>query len=185
MVELRRWSGDGGASVVDVNLWKLMGDFNLHGITAPEEYGGLGLGYFLRLLILHVRNRTAAQKEKYLPKFTRTKKMLNDYNSIRYEEIKEKSCDIGLACPRASTLPTPPHAQTNTPVCLRPYECNEKKTVFRSEKGGKPNHFHSHFRWKAVRDTRPTIIFLRQTLWLYTLLQGKWNRSIGHWTLVT
>ncbi|PWA49078.1 isovaleryl-CoA dehydrogenase [Artemisia annua] len=70
----------------DVNLWKLMGDFNLHGITAP------GLGYLYHCLALEeisrasasvglsfgahsnlcinqlVRNGTAAQKEKYLPK---------------------------------------------------------------------------------------------------------------------
>ncbi|KAJ0771691.1 2-methylacyl-CoA dehydrogenase [Helianthus annuus] len=76
----------------EVNLWKLMGDFNLHGITAPEEYGGLGLGYVYHCLAMEeisrasgsvglsfgahsnlcinqlVRNGTAAQKEKYLPK---------------------------------------------------------------------------------------------------------------------
>ncbi|MFS7956692.1 putative isovaleryl-CoA dehydrogenase [Helianthus anomalus] len=76
----------------EVNLWKLMGDFNLHGITAPEEYGGLGLGYVYHCLAMEeisrasgsvglsfgahsnlcinqlVRNGNAAQKEKYLPK---------------------------------------------------------------------------------------------------------------------
>lgn len=76
----------------DVNLWKLMGDFNLHGITAPEEYGGLGLGYLYHCIALEeisrasgsvglsygahsnlcinqlVRNGTPAQKQKYLPK---------------------------------------------------------------------------------------------------------------------
>ncbi|KAJ6846607.1 isovaleryl-CoA dehydrogenase, mitochondrial [Iris pallida] len=76
----------------DVNLWKLMGDFNLHGITAPEEYGGLGLGYLYHCIAMEeisrasgavglsygahsnlcinqlVRHGTAAQKEKYLPK---------------------------------------------------------------------------------------------------------------------
>ncbi|CAH2065244.1 unnamed protein product [Thlaspi arvense] len=36
----------------DVNLWKLMGDFNLHGITAPEEYGGLGLGYLYHCIAM-------------------------------------------------------------------------------------------------------------------------------------
>lgn len=76
----------------DVNLWKLMGDFNLHGITAPEEYGGLGLGYLYHCMAMEeisrasgsvglsygahsnlcinqlVRNGNAAQKQKYLPK---------------------------------------------------------------------------------------------------------------------
>ncbi|XP_024026353.1 isovaleryl-CoA dehydrogenase, mitochondrial isoform X1 [Morus notabilis] len=76
----------------DVNLWKLMGEFNLHGITAPEEYGGLGLGYLYHCIALEevsrasgsvglsygahsnlcinqlVRNGNAAQKQKYLPK---------------------------------------------------------------------------------------------------------------------
>jgi hypothetical protein len=27
----------------DVDLWRLMGDFNLHGLTASEEYGWMGL----------------------------------------------------------------------------------------------------------------------------------------------
>ncbi|KMT02092.1 hypothetical protein BVRB_9g208200 [Beta vulgaris subsp. vulgaris] len=76
----------------DVNLWKLMGDFNLHGITAPEEYGGLGLGYLYHCIAMEeisrasgsvglsygahsnlcinqlVRNGNPAQKQKYLPK---------------------------------------------------------------------------------------------------------------------
>ncbi|KAL6506316.1 hypothetical protein OROGR_024497 [Orobanche gracilis] len=60
----------------EVNLWKLMGDFNLHGITAPEEYGGLGLGYLYHCIAMEeisrasgsVRNGTPAQKQKFLPK---------------------------------------------------------------------------------------------------------------------
>ncbi|XP_059314662.1 isovaleryl-CoA dehydrogenase, mitochondrial [Lycium ferocissimum] len=76
----------------DVNLWKLMGDFNLHGITVPEEYGGLGLGYLYHCIAMEeisrasgsvglsygahtnlcinqlVRNGTHEQKQKYLPK---------------------------------------------------------------------------------------------------------------------
>eukprot|EP00262_Sarcandra_glabra_P020360 TRINITY_DN8065_c0_g1_i2.p1 TRINITY_DN8065_c0_g1~~TRINITY_DN8065_c0_g1_i2.p1 ORF type:complete len:410 (+),score=72.20 TRINITY_DN8065_c0_g1_i2:124-1353(+) len=76
----------------DVNLWKLMGDFNLHGITAPEEYGGLGLGYLYHCIAMEeisrasgsvglsygahsnlcinqlVRHGSPAQKQKYLPK---------------------------------------------------------------------------------------------------------------------
>ncbi|KAF9587994.1 hypothetical protein IFM89_006873 [Coptis chinensis] len=76
----------------EVNLWKLMGDFNLHGITVPEEYGGLGLGYLYHCIAMEeisrasgsvglsygahsnlcvnqlVRHGTPAQKQKYLPK---------------------------------------------------------------------------------------------------------------------
>lgn len=76
----------------EVNLWKLMGDFNLHGITAPAEYGGLELGYLYHCIAMEeisrasgsvalsygahsnlcinqlVRNANAAQKKKYLPK---------------------------------------------------------------------------------------------------------------------
>ncbi|KAL6566709.1 hypothetical protein OROMI_015113 [Orobanche minor] len=60
----------------EANLWKLMGDFNLHGITAPEEYGGLGLGYLYHCIAMEeisrasgsVRSGTPAQKQKFLPK---------------------------------------------------------------------------------------------------------------------
>ncbi|KAJ8751591.1 hypothetical protein K2173_016840 [Erythroxylum novogranatense] len=76
----------------EVNLWKLMGNFNLLGITAPEEYGGLGLGYLYHCIAMEeisrasasvalsygahsnlcvnqlVRNGSPAQKQKYLPK---------------------------------------------------------------------------------------------------------------------
>nr|GEZ55330.1 isovaleryl-CoA dehydrogenase, mitochondrial-like [Tanacetum cinerariifolium] len=76
----------------DVNLWKLMGDFNLHGLTAPAEYGGLDVGYLYHCMAMEeisrasasvglsygvhsnvcinqlVRHGNAAQKEKYLPK---------------------------------------------------------------------------------------------------------------------
>ncbi|PIA38600.1 hypothetical protein AQUCO_02700073v1 [Aquilegia coerulea] len=76
----------------EVNLWKLMGDFNLHGITAPEDYGGLGLGYLYHCIAMEeisrasgsvglsygahsnlcinqlVRHGNPAQKQKYLPK---------------------------------------------------------------------------------------------------------------------
>ncbi|KAL3618615.1 hypothetical protein CASFOL_037697 [Castilleja foliolosa] len=76
----------------EVNLWKMMGEFNLHGITAPEEYGGLGLGYLYHCIAMEeisrasgsvglsygahsnlcinqlVRNGTPAQKQKFLPK---------------------------------------------------------------------------------------------------------------------
>lgn len=76
----------------EVNLWKLMGDFGLHGITVPEKYGGLGLGYLEHCIAMEeisrasgsvglsygahsnlcinqlVRNGTPTQKQKYLPK---------------------------------------------------------------------------------------------------------------------
>ncbi|KAG4967322.1 hypothetical protein JHK87_032973 [Glycine soja] len=76
----------------EVNLWKSMGEFNLLGITAPEEYGGLGLGYLYHCIAMEeisrasgsvglsygahsnlcinqlVRNGSPVQKEKYLPK---------------------------------------------------------------------------------------------------------------------
>ncbi|KAK8946470.1 hypothetical protein KSP39_PZI007245 [Platanthera zijinensis] len=76
----------------DLNLWKLMGNFNLHGITSPEEYGGLGLGYLYHCIAMEeisrasgsiglsygahsnlcinqlVRNGNPTQKQKYLPK---------------------------------------------------------------------------------------------------------------------
>ncbi|KAL6003361.1 hypothetical protein ACLOJK_023584, partial [Asimina triloba] len=76
----------------DVNLWKLMGDFNLLGVTAPEEYGGMGLGYLYHCIAMEeisrasgsvglsygahsnlcinqlARHASTSQKQKYLPK---------------------------------------------------------------------------------------------------------------------
>lgn len=76
----------------DVNLWHELGNFGLLGITAPQEYGGLGMGYTEHCIAMEelsrasgsvalsygahsnlcvnqlVRNANAAQKEKYLPK---------------------------------------------------------------------------------------------------------------------
>ncbi|KAI3849892.1 hypothetical protein MKW98_026806 [Papaver atlanticum] len=68
----------------EVNLWKLMGEFNLHGITAPEEYGGLGLGYLYHCIAMEEISRASGSvglsygahsnlcinqlKKKYLPK---------------------------------------------------------------------------------------------------------------------
>ncbi|XP_052114780.1 isovaleryl-CoA dehydrogenase, mitochondrial-like isoform X2 [Arachis duranensis] len=70
---------------------KSMGEFNLHGITAPEEYGGLGLGYLYHCIAMEeisrasgsvglsygahsnlcinqlMRNGNPDQKQKYLP----------------------------------------------------------------------------------------------------------------------
>ncbi len=75
-----------------MDLWKKMGDLGILGVTAPAEYGGLGLGYFEHCIIIEemsrasgsvalsygahsnlcvnqiVRNGNAAQKAKYLPK---------------------------------------------------------------------------------------------------------------------
>ncbi|CAD6273115.1 unnamed protein product [Miscanthus lutarioriparius] len=76
----------------EVDLWRLMGDFNLHGLTAPEEYGGMGLGYMYHCIAMEeitrasgavglsygahsnlcinqlVRHGNPEQKLKYLPK---------------------------------------------------------------------------------------------------------------------
>lgn len=73
-------------------LWAKMGEMGFLGVTAPEEYGGLGLGYLDHCLVMEelsrasgavalsygahtnlcinqlVKNGTKAQKEKYLPK---------------------------------------------------------------------------------------------------------------------
>jgi len=74
------------------DLWPEMGALGLHGITAPEEYGGLGLGYLCHCVAMEevsrasasvglsygahsnlcvnqiVRNGNAEQKRRYLPK---------------------------------------------------------------------------------------------------------------------
>ncbi len=74
------------------DLWPMMGDLGLLGITAPEEYGGTGLGYLENSIVMEeisrgsasvglsygvhanlsinqlCRNGSDAQKSKYLPK---------------------------------------------------------------------------------------------------------------------
>ena len=74
------------------DLWPKMGALGLHGITAPEDFGGLGLGYLEHCVAIEevsrgsasvglsygahsnlcinqiVRNGTEAQKARYLPK---------------------------------------------------------------------------------------------------------------------
>ncbi|KAL9997651.1 putative isovaleryl-CoA dehydrogenase [Helianthus debilis subsp. tardiflorus] len=102
----------------EVNLWKLMGDFNLHGITAPEEYGGLGLGYLYHCIAMEeisrasgsvglsfgahsnlcinqlVRNGSAAQKEKYLPKLIRGEHV----GALAMSEPNAGSDVVGMKC---------------------------------------------------------------------------------------
>src|ERR1700728_5454048 len=75
-----------------LDLWPRMGELGLHGITAPEEYGGLGLGYIEHCVAMEevsrasgsvglsygahsnlcvnqiVRNGNDEQKARYLPK---------------------------------------------------------------------------------------------------------------------
>lgn len=74
------------------DLWPKLGELGLHGITVPEQYGGLGLGYFEHVLCMEALSRASAsvalsygahsnlcinqiakngsdkQKEQYLPK---------------------------------------------------------------------------------------------------------------------
>ena len=74
------------------DLWPKMGALGLHGVTAPEEYGGLGLGYLEHCVAIEevsrasasvglsygahsnlcinqlTRNGNDAQKARYLPK---------------------------------------------------------------------------------------------------------------------
>lgn len=75
-----------------MDMWKKFGTMGLLGITAPPEYGGLGLGYLEHTFVMEeisrasgsvalsygahsnlcvnqiVRNGNEAQKKKYLPK---------------------------------------------------------------------------------------------------------------------
>ncbi|KAK9787632.1 hypothetical protein WJX73_009241 [Symbiochloris irregularis] len=75
----------------DVNLWTAIGEFGLHGVTVPERYGGLDLGYRYHCIAMEeisrssgavglsygahsnlcinqiARNGTDAQKDEYLP----------------------------------------------------------------------------------------------------------------------
>lgn len=74
-----------------LELWEAMGDLGLHGITVPEEFGGLGMGYVAHCVAIEeisrasasiglsygahsnlcvnqiTRNGSDAQKAKYLP----------------------------------------------------------------------------------------------------------------------
>ena len=74
------------------DLWKKLGDLGLHGMTAPEEYGGANMGYLAHIVALEEisrasasvglsygahsnlcvnqirRNGSEVQRQKYLPK---------------------------------------------------------------------------------------------------------------------
>ena len=43
----------------EVNLWREMGDMGLHGITVPEEFGGLGLGYLEHCVAMEELSRAS------------------------------------------------------------------------------------------------------------------------------
>lgn len=73
-------------------MWRKLGDLGVLGMTAPEEYGGVNMGYFAHCLVMEeisrasgsvalsygahsnlcvnqiVRNGNADQRAKYLPK---------------------------------------------------------------------------------------------------------------------
>ena len=75
-----------------MDLWRKMGDLGLHGITVPEEYGGVNMGYMAHMIAMEEisrasasvalsygahsnlcvnqikRNGSEAQKQKFLPK---------------------------------------------------------------------------------------------------------------------
>ncbi|MBP2279295.1 isovaleryl-CoA dehydrogenase [Psychrobacter sp. PL15] len=75
-----------------MDLWQKMGDLGLHGITVPEEYGGVDMGYVAHMVVMEEISRASAsvalsygahsnlcinqlkrngseeQKQKYLPK---------------------------------------------------------------------------------------------------------------------
>ena len=36
----------------DVDLWREMGACGLHGVTVPEQYGGLGMGYLEHVIAM-------------------------------------------------------------------------------------------------------------------------------------
>ena len=51
----------------DVDLWRAMGDMGLHGITVPEEDGGLGLGYLHHCIAMEARHQTFHFAAVFLP----------------------------------------------------------------------------------------------------------------------
>ncbi|XRB08208.1 isovaleryl-CoA dehydrogenase [Pycnococcus provasolii] len=44
----------------DVNLWKEMGDMGLHGVTVPDDYGGLDMGYEAHVVAMEELSRASA-----------------------------------------------------------------------------------------------------------------------------
>ena len=42
------------------DLWKKLGDLGLHGMTAPEEYGGTNMGYLAHIIALEEVSRASA-----------------------------------------------------------------------------------------------------------------------------
>ena len=42
------------------DLWKKLGDLGLHGMTAPEEYGGSNMGYLAHIIALEEVSRASA-----------------------------------------------------------------------------------------------------------------------------
>ncbi|KAI3721996.1 hypothetical protein L2E82_33017 [Cichorium intybus] len=102
----------------DVNLWKAMGDFDLHGLTAPAEYGGLDVGYLYHCMAMEeisrasasvglsygvhsnvclnqlVRHGNTAQKEKYLPKLVSG----DHVGALSISEPNAGSDAVGIKC---------------------------------------------------------------------------------------
>ncbi|XP_052624575.1 isovaleryl-CoA dehydrogenase, mitochondrial-like isoform X1 [Lactuca sativa] len=102
----------------DVDLWKSMGDFDLHGLTAPAEYGGLDVGYLYHCLateeisrasasvgfsyVCHsnvcinqlVRHGNVAQKERYLPKLISGEHV----GALSMSEPNAGSDPVGMKC---------------------------------------------------------------------------------------
>ncbi|MBL4759128.1 MAG: acyl-CoA dehydrogenase family protein, partial [Rhizobiales bacterium] len=42
------------------DLWPLLGEMGLHGITVPEEYGGSGMGYLAHVVAIEEISRGSA-----------------------------------------------------------------------------------------------------------------------------
>lgn len=51
---------EGNSFPKEVNLWAKLGEFGLHGLTVPEEKGGLGLGYAYHCVAMEEISRASA-----------------------------------------------------------------------------------------------------------------------------